>query len=67
MSRSDSTMRIIKAYISPKFEVAMLQDEDGRYLIRFKTYAGTEHSEYVTDFSSASYMFDIKLHELEGN
>ena len=61
--------RVVKGLTTSKFEVELLQDPDGRYYVRYRHLYDREDqfSEYVTDFSTASYMFDLKIQEMEGN
>jgi ABC-type iron transport system FetAB ATPase subunit len=63
MSRHNIT---IKSLYTRTFEVEMLQDMYGRYQIRFKKLDREKFSEWISDFSTASYMFDLKIKELEG-
>ncbi len=58
---------VIKAYHTQMFEVELLQDRYGRYCIRYKTPVKDEQSEWITDFSLASFMFDLKIKDLEGH
>ncbi len=58
--------RIIKGFSTQKFEVELLQDIDGRYYIRYMTHNNEKFSEFITDFGTASYLFDLKIQELEG-
>lgn len=61
--------RIVKGYICDKYEVELMQDEEGRYFVRYALPALEEEhfSEFITDYGTASYMFDLKIQELEGN
>lgn len=59
--------RLIKAVNTPQFEIEMYQDGYGRYRIRYKYLGKVSYSEYITDFGTASFMFDVKLKELEGH
>ena len=58
---------MVKGYFTHKFEVEMQQDENGRYRIRYFKLGEEQYSEWITDYGTASYMFDLKLQELEGN
>ncbi len=59
--------KTIKAYYMIRFEVELFQYPDGAYCIRYKTNDEDQYSERITDFGTASYMFDLKVHDLEGN
>lgn len=59
--------RTIKSIIAKGYEIELFQDQDGRYRIRYQTPWITKYSEWITDFGTASYMFDLKWEELEGS
>lgn len=57
----------IKSIITNRFEVELFQYDDGAYCIRYRTNKDDMYSERITDFGMASFMFDLKVHDLEGN
>ena len=57
----------VKSYLTRKFEIELLQDQHGRYCIRYTTHDGDKYSEWITDYITASMLFDHKLVELEGH
>lgn len=57
----------IKGYCTKMFEVELIQDRYGRYCVRYKTPIKDEQSEWMTDYSLASYLFDLKIRDLEGH
>lgn len=60
--------KTIKAYYMQRFEVELLQYDDGAYCIRYRVNDNDdEFSERITDYHSAAYMFDIKVRDLEGH
>lgn len=66
MSKLNSWITV-KSYLTGKFEVELLQDQYGRYRIRYQQHGEDQYSEWITDFITASMLFDIKLQELEGH
>ncbi len=59
--------KTVKSFYTKMFEVEMIMDENGRYRIRYWTPMAENHSEWITDYGTASYMFDLKIAELEGH
>lgn len=59
--------KTVKSFITKKFEVSLVQDYNGRYKITYKTGKTSNESEWITDFGTASFMFDLKIKDLEGN
>ena len=57
----------VKSYITKQFEVELLQDSNGRYCVRYQYGVDDRYSEWMTDFITASMIFDMKLQELEGH
>lgn len=51
----------------PRYEVELFQTEDGSYCVRYRVHGEDKFSERITDYSTASYIFDLKHHDLEGN
>lgn len=67
MADDISHRMIVKAFHTKMFEVELVQDRYNRYCIRWKTSVKDEQSEWINDFSTASYMFDLKIRDLEGH
>lgn len=59
--------RTIKSYMTKTYEVELFQDEYGRYCVRYEVGGHNEYSEWITDFGTASYIFDLKIQDLEGH
>lgn len=63
---------IIKAINNGRFEIALIETANGEYRI-LHTFMNedkeqdVEKSESIKDYATASYLFDLKLQELEGN
>ncbi len=58
----------VKHIGTQRFEVAVLRDQDDMYCIAYQT-AFSPHisySEQISDYSMATFLFDLKLNELEG-
>lgn len=64
----DLYKKTVKLIATNKFEVEMLVAKDDSYYIRYhKLFLdNSEFSERITDFKTASYLFDLKVQELEG-
>jgi hypothetical protein len=67
----NALIKTIKQISTSKYEIAIIELPDGRYCV---FYGRPEDpldkytaSEEFRDYNIASYMFDIKLQELEGN
>lgn len=60
---------VVKHYGNQKFEVAVVQDSDSMYCIRWNTAIDEMdiYSEYVADYNVATFLFDHKIKQLEGN
>lgn len=56
----------VKSLLTNRFEIELIQDRNGRYCIRYTNRGEEKYSEWITDFLTASYLFDAKLQELEG-
>lgn len=57
----------IKSIITKRFEVELFQYDDGAYCIRYKISDEDKYSERITDYGTASFMFDLKVADLEGH
>lgn len=60
------TDTVLKSINTNKFDVALLQTEEGSYFIQSKVNGITEASEIVVDYGIADFMFEVTLSELEG-
>jgi hypothetical protein len=60
--------KTIKAMFKPNFEVSLLRDADDIYVVEYKnsSYGETKQSENIRDFHLASYVFDVKVADMEG-
>lgn len=63
-----STTKTVKAYIEERFEVRLVQVDNGAYRIMYQTTTSEpEISEPMLDYKTASALFDMKCIELGGN
>jgi len=58
---------MIKSIITTRFEVELFQHPDGAYCIRYRVRDEDSYSERITDYGMASFMFDLKVADLEGH
>ncbi len=58
----------IKAFSNNRFNVELIQASDDVYTIKYENFKFGEpvYSENITDFNTASFLFDLKIEELEG-
>lgn len=58
----------IKLIGTKNFEVELYEMPSGLYCIRYENrrLGGSDYSENIQDFKTASYLFDVKVAELEG-
>lgn len=61
--------KLIKMIGTKRYEVILRQDQDEMYFIEYENREENvvRKSELLTDFMLASYLFDVKVTELEGN
>jgi len=59
--------KTVKVYATKTFEVEMFRDTDtDKYRISYKTPQNTHHySEWISDFATASFLFDLKINDLK--
>lgn len=59
----------IKAFNNKRFSVELLQASNNVYTIKYenKRLGEPQYSENIYDFNTASFLFDLKIEELEGN
>lgn len=66
MDKFDNNITV-KSILTPYFELSMVQDNNGRYCVIYTINQKSVQSEWITDYNTASYIFDIKMQELEGH
>lgn len=61
--------KVVKAIETKRFEVLMVEMPNGAYRILSgpNSQGGTDASEPINDFFTASYLFDMKVRDFEGN
>ncbi len=61
--------KLIKAISTSKYTVELIETPSSQYIVQFeaKRYGERQYSEPVTDYKTASFLFDLKVDELEGN
>jgi hypothetical protein len=60
--------KTIKAYNTKRFKVELYETTGNSYIIKYEnTYSEAQYSEVLNDYNMASYLFDLKIDELEGN
>jgi hypothetical protein len=60
--------KIIKAYTTKRYTVELYETTGNSYIIKYEnTYSEAQYSEILNDYNMASYMFELKIDELEGN
>lgn len=60
---------VIKYYSNKRFGVELSQHSENVYVVRYEN-LHTGHSQYsenISDYYTASFLFDLKIEELEGN
>ncbi len=60
--------KTIKAFSTKNYSIELVEHNSGYYYINYQNHknVGMLSSEMVVDFKMASYMFDLKHEELEG-
>jgi len=57
----------VKLIGTQRYEIAILKDQDDMYTIAYETVTQSpQYSEAISDYSLASFLFDMKYNELEG-
>lgn len=59
--------KVIKMIGTKNFVLSLYESVSGRYYIEYEHKEKVTMSEPMDDFNNASYLFDLKLQELEGN
>lgn len=62
-----SMSKTLKLVGTKNFTVELVELDSGMYCVRHEVDEKMHFSEKITDYNIASYMFDLKLQELEGN
>lgn len=59
----------IKAYTTRRYTVELYETSNLSYIVKYENHLlGEPHySELLSDYNMASYMFDLKCEELQGN
>jgi hypothetical protein len=59
--------KLIKAFENPRYRVE-LHEVNHKYIIAYESskYHAINYSEAISDYNMASYLFELKLTELEG-
>lgn len=58
---------IVKLIGTQRYEIAILKDQDDMYTVAYETVDKTpQYSEHIVDYNLASFLFDMKRDELEG-
>jgi hypothetical protein len=60
---------LVKSVGNRRFDIDLLQVDSGKFYIRYTNSetGASDFSEAINDYGTATYMFDLKLMELEGN
>lgn len=59
--------KVLKMINTKRFVVSLWETDAGRYYIEYEVNERVTMSEPMQDFANATYLFDLKLQELEGN
>lgn len=61
--------KTIKSYFGKRFSVELMETPSGLFIIRYDKadYMTPQYSEAIKDYNTASYLFELKLDELEGH
>ena len=59
--------KLVKMLGNKHFCVEMFELENGHYFIRTESGNEAELSESIEDFNTASFLFDLRVQELEGH
>lgn len=57
----------IKSIQGAHFELVLLELPSGQYMIGTEQHGQTHLSESISDYNTASFLFDLRLKELEGH
>ncbi len=63
----NTTLKTIKLMATKHYEVILVELPSGSYRVGCEVHGQTTFSETIKDFNTASYIFDLKLRELEGH
>jgi hypothetical protein len=61
--------KLIKSITTKRYTIELTEKNDGMYYIYYdgKNMKHARLSEAIKDFNTATYLFDLKLREFEGN
>ena len=59
-------MTLVKAIINKKFSISLYQNGN-KYCVSWLVNRIENNSELINDYKTASFLFDMKLQELEGH
>jgi hypothetical protein len=59
--------KVIKMIGTKNFVLSLYESASGRYYIEYEVGEKVTMSEPMADFKNATFLFDLKLQELEGN
>jgi hypothetical protein len=61
--------KVIKALNTSKYSIELVETPSHMYVVQYeaKRYGERQYSEPVNDYNTASFLFDLKIEELEGN
>lgn len=64
-----TTDKLVKSLTTKNFRVELLETDTGGYIVAYesKRFGDRQYSETVKDYKLASFLFDLKANELEGN
>lgn len=62
------TDKLIKALTTSRYKVELIETDNAQYIVQYeaKRYGERQYSEPVNDYNTASFLFDLKVDELEG-
>jgi hypothetical protein len=60
--------KTIKAIYMKRFSVELSETSSGKYVILYRNSftEGVNYSEIISDYNTASYLFDLKVQDLDG-
>lgn len=63
------TDKLLKAINTSKFKIELVETEDNKFIVQYESnrFGERKQSEPVNDYNTASFIFDLKVEELEGN
>lgn len=60
--------QLIKSINTNRYNIELFQTNNDKYIIKYENnkFHGVNYSELINDYKIASYLFDLKIEELEG-